>query len=53
MTMSNKLIDAGFGNVLAYISGHTNALPTINNIANINHKGSVIKAGDRSAQTAA
>jgi Ca2+-binding RTX toxin-like protein len=51
--MSNAFIDAGFGNVLAYISGHTNVLPAINNTVKIEGTEGALKAGVSATQTAA
>jgi hypothetical protein len=51
--MSNAFIDAGFVNVLAYISRHTNVLPAINNTVKVQGVDGALKAAFSSAQTAA
>ncbi len=54
--MSNKVIEAGFGNLLSYISGKTNTASSINNMVNANKDNAslndYLKVGVSTSQTA-
>ncbi|MEA1063900.1 hypothetical protein [Erwinia sp. HR93] len=51
--MSHLFLESGFGNILAYISGHTNILPTINNATKIEDANGAFSFGVSAAQTGA
>ena len=41
--MGNKIIEAGFGNLLSFISSNTSIGPTIKNFAELNEKPQYVK----------
>ncbi|WP_241629036.1 hypothetical protein [Rosenbergiella epipactidis] len=49
--MGNKIIEAGFGNLLSFISSNTSIGPTIKNFAELNENPQYVKTIVNALQT--